>query len=435
MIEIEQIKDLLKSTRRLFGWNIRNTHQEAYELYFIRQELDMNRKINSNDLVVTIFVKNEDGMNKSSFTVYPSMDIDDVKDLLNEHIGICRLSSNKEYMLPRKEQLKPVLNAYGFDNQSDKDIAFLVADALFEGDKFDNGYINSSEIFIRQKQTQYYDSNDNYYVYTSRTGEVEFIATWVDEKADKEYELYKNFEFNSLNTKEIQDIANDVLFQAGERSKAIKMPQVDKIKLLLTGDSVKDYFFNLAKLTKCDNIYEKTSKVSVGDDLYNGNAKGDRVSIRLEPTLKNSTRGMNFDEEGVALRRLVTIDKGIVKNLWGSNDKSQYLHKPVHGNYKNIVVEAGTLNDDELEDENYLEVVSFSDFYIDFVTGDFGSEIRLAYLHLKNKDKQIVTGGSVAGNIYDSLENVRFSKEVISNNNYVGPKTVLLDKIRVNKGE
>ena len=150
--------------------------------------------------------------------------------------------------------------------------------------------------------------------------------------------------------------------------------------------------------------------------------------------MKNSTIGAPFDDEGVSLKKLQVIEKGVVKNLWGSNVKSQYLNNPVNGTYKNIIVNAGTLQKEDLDNEAYLEIVSLSDFSIDPITGDFGSEIRLAYLYNKNKEKTIVSGGSISGNVNDCLEGIRFTNETIQINNYLGPKKLLLEKVKVNKG-
>ena len=163
--------------------------------------------------------------------------------------------------------------------------------------------------------------------------------------------------------------------------------------------------------------------------------EADKITIRLEPTLKNSTYGASFDNEGIGLKRLHIIDKGVVKNMWGSNAKSQYINKPVNGTYSNFVVNAGTLTQQELEEENYLEIITLSGFDIDTLTGDFGSEIRLAYLHQRNKETQIVTGGSISGNVYSSLNTVRFNNETKQMNNYIGPINVLIDNVSINGGE
>ena len=233
----------------------------------------------------------------------------------------------------------------------------------------------------------------------------------------------------------IQNEATKTLIEASNRVKASKTPSISNIKVLLTGEYVKEYFMHFASKVKTDNIYENLSTIKLGDNLQAKSKGSDKISIRLEPTLKNSTYGASFDNEGVGLKRLVIIDKGIVKNMWGSNAKSQYINKPVNGTYSNLVVNAGTLTSQELEDENYLEVIALSGFEIDTLTGDFGSEIRLAYLHQRNKETQIVTGGSISGNVYNSLNTVRFNNTTKQMNNYIGPINVLIDNVSVNGGE
>ena len=150
--------------------------------------------------------------------------------------------------------------------------------------------------------------------------------------------------------------------------------------------------------------------------------------------MKHSTKGKTFDNEGTALKKLVVIDKGIVKNIWGSNEYCQYLNKSPNGLYENIVVSSGTLKDSDIEEEPYLEILELSDFEIDIVTGNFGSEIRLACLHKNSKEKIMVTGGSISGNVYTSMNGATFSNDTEQINNYVGPKKVLLNNITYNKG-
>ena len=91
--------------------------------------------------------------------------------------------------------------------------------------------------------------------------------------------------------------------------------------------------------------------------------------------------------------------------------------------------------EEDLQEENYVEIVSLSDFEIDTVTGDFGSEIRLAYLYSKGKERQIVTGGSIPGNVYNSLNTVKFNNDTKQMNNFIGPINVLIDNVSVNGGE
>lgn len=433
---ISNLLNILKSDERLYGWNVKVTTTSSYQLFFIRQQLDMNREVVVDDYDVTIFIKEENRVRtkvgSTSFKIYSTMSDDEVKAKLDEQISLCKYTLNQGYTLPKKVNLKPVTKEKSFAGYSLKEAAFIAADALFEADKYHDGYINSSEIFVDFEEIRFFDSNGNIFLYTKESGKIEIVVTW--KSKSEEVELYKFFEFDRLDSSFIQSKANELLLEARDRVMASNTPELTNYKVLLSNEYVKEFFNYFVNKTKTDYIYAHMSDYDVSYHIQKKNNKSDLLTIRLEPTIKNSTKGAPFDSDGVALKKLPIIEKGIVKTLWGSNSKSQYLNKQVHGNYQNVIVNAGTLTKDDLIDENYLEVVSLSDFSIDPITGDFGSEIRLAYLYSKGKERQIVTGGSISGNVNLSLDTLRFTNETVQHNNYIGPKKVLLDKIQVNKG-
>lgn len=434
---INLLIDLLKENKKIYAWNIKSIYKDTYQLYFIKQNLDMNREVEVKEYNITIFtkatIKGKEKIGSVSFDIYSSMSKEEISSQIDSHIELCQFTYNDLYSLPKKVSIKPVVKDVCFDEMSLKDAAFIAADAMFEADKYDKGYINSAEIFINHIEKQYYDNNGNHFIYTSQNGQIELVTTWSEK--NEEVELYKFMEFDTLKNDYIRNQTNNLLLQAGNRIKAIKTPDISNCKLLLTGEYVKDYFYHFILKTQTDSIYKRFSDITIGYDFHKKSNKADRISLRAEPVLKHSTKGAPYDDEGIALKKLYIIEKGIVKNLWGSNQASQYIHKPVNGTYSNFVASVGTLTNEELEEENYVEIIQLSGFDIDLITGDFGSEIRLAYLHQKNKEKQIITGGSVSGNIYDSIETVRFSNEIAQNNNFIGPKRVLLDKVQFNSGK
>lgn len=433
---ISSLLNILKNDDRLYGWNINVTTKSSYQLFFIRQKLDMNREVVADDYDVNIFVKEENRVKTkvgtANFKIYSTMSEDEVKAKIDEQIQLCKYTLNQAYNLPKKVNLKPVTKEKNFAGYSLKEAAFIAADALFEADKYHDGYINSSEIFIDFEEIRFFDSNGNIFLFTKESGKIEMVVTWANK--EEEVELYKFFEFDKLDSSFIQSKANELLLEARDRVMATSTPELNNYKVLLANEYVKEYFNYFVHKSQTDYIYAHMSDYETGYKIQKNNNKSDLLTIRLEPTLKNSTKGAPFDNDGVALKKLPIIEKGVVKNLWGSNSKSQYLNKQVHGIFSNVVVNAGTLKDEDLSDENYLEIISLSDFSIDPITGDFGSEIRLAYLFNKGKEKQIVTGGSISGNVNLSLDNVRYTNETIQHNNYVGPKKVLLDKVLINKG-
>ena len=56
---ISSLLNILKNDDRLYGWNINVTTKSSYQLFFIRQKLDMNREVVADDYDVNIFVKEE----------------------------------------------------------------------------------------------------------------------------------------------------------------------------------------------------------------------------------------------------------------------------------------------------------------------------------------------------------------------------------------
>ena len=93
-------------------------------------------------------------------------------------------------------------------------------------------------------------------------------------------------------------------------------------------------------------------------------------------------------------------------------------------------VSGGTESAAELRTGDFLEVVEFSDFQADAITGDIAGEIRLAYLHQGGKVTP-VCGGSVSGNIRNLLDGFRFSKETRQYNCVLIPAVTRLQGVSV----
>ncbi len=145
----------------------------------------------------------------------------------------------------------------------------------------------------------------------------------------------------------------------------------------------------------------------------------------MKPFLPNSTETAPYDNDGFLLKPVAVIEKDLFKRAWGHYRFTHYLGGEPTGNIGNIHILPGKRSAEEFRQGPYIEVVSFSDFQCDPVTGDFGGEIRLAYA--SNGGNRIpVTGGSISGNIKESQKEFYFSKESQTVNNFCGPETVYL---------
>jgi len=77
-------------------------------------------------------------------------------------------------------------------------------------------------------------------------------------------------------------------------------------------------------------------------------------------------------------------------------------------------------------------VVDFSDFFVDPTGGDFGGEIRLAYL-VRDGRRVAVTGGSVTGTVPANRGRIRLSAETEAKTLGVSPVLCLLPAVTVSK--
>jgi len=134
--------------------------------------------------------------------------------------------------------------------------------------------------------------------------------------------------------------------------------------------------------------------------------------------------------EGIPMKDLELIREGELQALYGNVRFASYLGIPPTGLYKAYRVENGTKSMEELKSKPYLHVVSFSDFQMDAFSGNFGGEIRLAYLYDGEKVTP-VTGGSINGSFLELQKDMVFSKEVYKDSRYEGPMAVRFCNVAV----
>ncbi len=96
----------------------------------------------------------------------------------------------------------------------------------------------------------------------------------------------------------------------------------------------------------------------------------------------------------------------------------------------NFEAGGGTGTEESLRSDSYIEIVEFSDFSVDDVTGDIAGEIRLGYWH----DKENVTpvsGGSISGSLVELINEMRFSVKTRHYDNYLIPELTRLEGVNI----
>jgi predicted Zn-dependent protease len=135
-----------------------------------------------------------------------------------------------------------------------------------------------------------------------------------------------------------------------------------------------------------------------------------------------------FDDDGLPGQEHIIIDRGVFKKFWTSKRYADYLGVEPTGTFKNLVIEPVIKTD--FTDKAYYEIIQFSDFSPDPVTGDFVAEIRFGY-HVKNGKKTPVKGGSVGGNVFEALSHIYLTDGQIFEGDYLGPKFLALPHLTI----
>ena len=152
--------------------------------------------------------------------------------------------------------------------------------------------------------------------------------------------------------------------------------------------------------------------------------KGDLINATFEPYEK-------YSPYGVKMISRPFLEDGVLKTIHGNTRLMRYMGLEPIGTYNCIKVREGSMPFENMLAGKVLHVVKFSDFHVDEVTGDFGSEIRLGYLYDGEGNVTCVTGGSVTGNVKEVMKDMRLSIEKYSFALYEGPKAIFMKNVTV----
>ncbi|MGM0641435.1 MAG: metallopeptidase TldD-related protein [Thermotogota bacterium] len=426
------LKKILEKNVNIDAWKIVEKNITANELFFIKKELDMNRKVKTTELELHVYKDfEEDGKvyrGSSKASIHPGMSESDVEKIINETLESAKYVKNPYYPLAKNPE-RAEYNISNFDNKKMKEWLPILTEEIFRDNEHDNGWLNSSELFLNKIEKRIINSEGVNSKYITYTGILEFVITW---KGEEEIEIHDMIHFSDYEKDFIANKIKEKFIIAKERANAQKTPKLENIDVLLTGSPIKELFNYYYHKTNTANIYQNLSDYKINDSIQGNKIKGDKLNITLDPFMKNSTSSAPIDNDGFLLQKIDLVKDGVLNKYWGDVRFSYYLDIEPTGNMSNIEIAPGDYSEKELKKNEYLELIQFSDFQIDYITGDFGGEIRLGWYYDGNGNKISVSGGSISGNIKDTQDEMYLSKETQQINNFKGPKTIKLKKVNIN---
>ena len=176
--------------------------------------------------------------------------------------------------------------------------------------------------------------------------------------------------------------------------------------------------------------YAKLSPWEIGKSVFRNEVKGDPLTVWANRCIPFGTYSNRFDDEGLPAQRLELIHENELVAFAASQRYADYLDLPATGAFGCVEVPAGQMDASALLAEPYVEIIQFSWFNPDLVTGDFATEIRLGYL-VENGVRKPFKGGQLIGNYLDALADIRWSAETGFFGSYLGPHTARFNDLKI----
>jgi len=429
---LNQIVNALKERKDLAGWTVRHILTHGAQVYAVPQQVESQRSVRVERYRIDVLRESSgpDGaptMGSGDATILPG---GDVSAAIEKAVLVASLVSNPIHTLPAPAPI-PDIPLIDTDLQHDSstvtrdvmerirtaasamsDVHLTAAECF--GETHTTRLVNSRGIDAEQDATEI----NIEFVLHSQRGETE-VETFRETSARRVADLNLEEEI-AKRTRHTLD-----LFEATP-------PPSWQGPIVLRNDVLTTFLTSgiLQTLGSAASKYAKISPWEIGNSVFRTEVKGDPLTVWANRCMPFGTNSSRFDEEGLAAQRVPLIRENELVNFWASQRYADYLGLPATGAFGGVEIAPGTSPATAVLAEPYVEIIQFSWFNPDTITGDFATEIRLGYL-VKDGKRIPFRGGQLVGNGMDALANAHWSAETGFFGSYMGPHTIRFNELKI----
>lgn len=416
-----EIIKCLKANKNITDYEIIITDKDSRELFYVLDHLEINRAVKTKTCVVVVYVSDGKTIGESNVTLTSADDAKSLTKKLATAAKMAKVAKNKYYPLP--EKTTNIIDA-PLKTKDLNEIASNIAEAALKADIYEEGWINSTEIFVSALTTEFINSKGINHKTHSLKAEVEVIPTWSNGK--EEIELYKFIESNKIDYTRITAEVREILLLAKERSNAKKLSEVKlpkDIKVLVKNDMRDTLVSNLASDLSYRELYMHQNHYKLKDVISEN-----KFDLTMKPVIEGCAKSRKFDPNGITLKAKKIISKGKISANFGDQQFGSYLGiKDITGHLPVVELKAEGY---DYTKEKHLIIENFSSPQLEPNSGYWGGEVRLARYF--DGEKYIpLTSFSISGSIYNDYKNIKFSNEQDTSSGYKGPKYFIFEGINI----
>lgn len=426
-MNLQIVVDRLSTHLDIDDWLVKASKINQTQLYLIGRGVESFRTVQNETIEVTIYNDHSGKRGSGKITVLPSDSATVLEDKLEQAIFMAKLVNNPAHRLP-KPTAYPMVEIFD-ERDPKKGLKELKENLTKLIDKEKHIRLASAEFFISEIETAL--KNSQGIDATKMETQLFFDLVLVSSDSKNESEIHMDFRRRRINDLDLKEIIPRYAQYARDSLKT-SLPRSGKYPVVLSFEVLRDIFHPFIVQSSGWAKYRDLSFLKKGEAVF-GKRKvnGDLFTFASNGVIPYGTKTSPFDDDGVALSRVVLIKDGVLENFWATKEYADYLRIEPTGEFANAEVLPGvTPFSDLLVAGPLYHLVSFSSLEPDPITGNFVGEIRLGYEHSGGKIKPI-KGGSVSGNIFDCFANARFSKETVFLGDYVGPQAIRFEELTV----
>ena len=434
---LNQIVAALKKRSDLAGWTVRHVQTRGAQVYAVPQGIVSQRAVDGERYIIDVLrntttAEGAPAVGSGDASLLPGENIDHAIDQATLVAG---LVANPVHGLPGPAPLPDIPLA---DELLQEDASSAMRDVMERirtaAAKHPRVRLTAAECFGELHHTHLINSRGIDVEQESTQIDIEFVLH--SQKGDRESET-----FDAMTRRRIADLDVEAAIEDRVRytldSLEAQAPaswqgpvvlRSDALTIFMAGDDLNGSVIQTH--ASAESKYAGFSAWEVGKPVFRGEVKGDPLNVWANRCMPFGSASSLFDAEGLPAQRIELIRENELTAFAASQRYADYLQIPATGAFGNIELPPGKTPTSDLLAEPYIEIVQFSWFNPDPITGDFATEIRFGYL-VQNGARKPFKGGQLVGNYMDALANVRWSAETGFFGNYLGPQTARFNDLKI----
>lgn len=429
---IEQIVAALRARVDIAEWSVQHITSTGSQLYAVPAAIEAKREITSEHYVVNILCATDspDGTRSVGSGNTTLLAGDDIDAALDAAVLTASLVHNQPYGFPDPAPLPEVSIADPhLIDEPGPTLQRLLEQLQASVAAEPTVRLTAAEFFSETRATRLRNSRDIDVTQTTTLLHSEWVL--IGRADEQEVESFVELTRRRASDSHIdEEVARRA--QYATDTLAAGPPPNYTGPIVMRGNTL-SVFINggvIHSLSSGDAKYSKLSPWEIGQSVFRDEVQGDPLTVFANRQLPFGNHANRFDNDGLPAQRIPLIRDNILQTFIVDQRYAEYLDIAPTGDFGDIEVQAGVTPAAELLRGAYIEIVGFSWFNPDPITGDFSSEIRLGYI-VEAEKRTPFKGGTLVGNMLTALANVRWSAETTFQGDYQGPTTARFGQLTI----